>query len=119
MDQRVTPSRAQALRPLDALVSLQRADGSWDLTGEFATAVSIKLRRLEKELRHAAGDPDSIRRALATSIALVWLEQHAAPQRGEWELLAAKATGWLSASGTEPAAGQGWNAWLDLARRLA
>jgi hypothetical protein len=49
----------------------------------------------------------------------VWLDRHASANRGEWELLAAKATGWLSASDTEPAAGQGWNAWLDAARRLA
>ena len=119
MDQRVEPSRAQAVRPLDALVSLQRADGSWDLTVEFATAVSIKLRRLEKELRNGTGDPDTIRRALATATALVWLERHASANCGEWELLAAKATAWLSASGTEPVGGQGWHAWFELARRLA
>ena len=109
---------AQVLRPLDALVALQRADGSWELDGEFAKAVSFKLRQLEKELRTATGDPDTVRRALATAIALEWLEKHAAAQRGEWELLALKAAKWLSASLTEPAAGQGWNAWLDAARRL-
>jgi hypothetical protein len=109
---------AQVLRPLDALVALQRADGSWELDGEFAKAVSLTLRQLEKEVRTAAGEPDTVRRALATAIALEWLEKHAAAQRGEWELLALKATKWLSSSGTEPAAGQGWNVWLDVARRL-
>jgi hypothetical protein len=109
---------AQVLRPLDALVALQRADGSWELDGEFAKAVSFKLRQLEKELRTATGDTDTVRRALATAIALEWLEKHAAAQRGEWELLALKAAKWLSTSGTEPAEGQGWNAWLDAARRL-
>ena len=112
------PQHAQVLRPLDALVALQRADGSWELDGEFAKAVSFKLRQLEKELRTATGDPDTVRRALATAIALEWLEKHAAAQRGEWELLALKAAKWLSASRAEPAAGQGWNAWLDVARRL-
>ena len=81
---------AQVLRPLDALVALQRADGSWELDGEFAKAVSLKLRQLEKELRTATGDPETVRRALATAIALEWLEKHAAAQRGEWELLAAE-----------------------------
>jgi hypothetical protein len=109
---------AQVLRPLDALVALQRADGSWELDGEFAKTVSLKLRQLEKELRTAAGDPDTVRRALATAIALEWLEKHAAALRGEWELLALKAAKWLSGSGTEPGAGLGWNAWLEVARRL-
>ena len=109
---------AQVLRPLDALVALQRADGSWELDGEFAKAVSFKLRQLEKEVRTATGDPETVRRALATAIALEWLEKHAAAQRGEWELLALKAAKWLSASRTEPAAGLGWNAWLEVARRL-
>jgi len=118
IDQRVTPSRAQAIRPLDALVALQRADGSWELDGAFASAVSLTLRRLEKELRHATGGADAARRALATALALEWLEKHAAAERGEWELLALKATKWLSSSHAEPAAGQGWNAWLDVARRL-
>jgi len=118
IDQRVTPSRAQAIRPLDALVALQRADGSWELDGAFASAVSLALRRLEKELRNATGDPDAARRALATALALEWLSEHARAQRVEWEMLAKKAEYWLSTSHTEPAAGQGWNAWLDVARRL-
>jgi Ca-activated chloride channel family protein len=118
IDQRVAPSRAHALRPLDALVALQRADGSWELDGAFAGAVSLTLRRLEHELRHATGGADAARRALATALALEWLEKHAAPERGEWELLAKKATQWLATSRTEPSAGQGWNGWLDVARRL-
>ena len=117
-DQRVTLSRAQPTRPLDVLVSLQRADGSWDLTAELAGFLSLTLRRLEKALRGATGDPDSIRRALATSLAIAWLERHAAADRGEWGLLAGKAESFVSASGTEPASGQGWHAWLDTARRL-
>ena len=111
-------SRPQALRPLDLLVSLQRADGSWDLTAELARFLSLTLRRIEKELRHATGDRDTARRALATALAVAWLERHAAADRGEWNLLAGKAESFVSASGTEPAAGQGWHAWIDAARRL-
>jgi Ca-activated chloride channel family protein len=107
-----------AVRPLDALVALQRADGSWELTAEFAKTLSLTLRRLEAALDDATGNPSTSRRALATALALEWLEQHAAADRGEWEWLAMKATRWLSGSHTEPAAGQGWNAWLDAARRL-
>jgi len=109
---------ARAMRPLDVLVALQRADGSWELDGEFAKAVSLELRGPEQLLGSAVGDPVEARRALATAIALEWLEKHAAGERGQWELLALKATRWLSSSHAEPAAGQGWNAWLDVARRL-
>jgi Ca-activated chloride channel family protein len=109
---------ARALRPLDVLVALQRADGSWELDGELARAVSATLRSFEKALTAAVGDAGTARRALATAIALEWLEKHAAGERDEWELLAAKATRWLAASRTEPAAGGGWSAWLDVARRL-
>jgi uncharacterized protein YegL len=114
----VPPRPAHALRPFDALVALQRADGSWELDGEFAKAVSLKLRGLEQLLSDAVGDPAEARRALATAIALEWLEKHAGAERGEWELLALKAAKWLSASRTGPAAGQGWNAWLGAARQL-
>jgi hypothetical protein len=109
---------APALRPLDALVALQRADGSWELDRAFANAVSLTLRDLQKALQGASGDPGISRRALATAIALEWLTAHASRDRGEWELLAAKAARWLSASDTEPAAGQGWQGWLDVARRI-
>jgi hypothetical protein len=111
-------SPRRATRVHDQLIDHQRADGSWDLTAAFADALSLRLRDLEKALRGAVGDPDVARRALATAVALEWLEKHAAAQRGEWELLAQKAMAWLSASRTEPAAGQSWNAWLDAARRL-
>ena len=107
-----------ALRPIDVLVDLQGADGSWALDADLARAVSLKLRDLKKLLRNAAGDPEVASRALATAIALAWLETHATAERVEWDLLAAKAAAWLSASRTEPAAGQGSDAWLDVAREL-
>jgi hypothetical protein len=100
------------------LVALQRADGSWELDAAFARAVSLKPRELKAAARGAVGDRAFAARALATAIALQWLETHAAAERGEWDLLARKAMAWLSTSRTEPAAGQGWNGWLDVARRL-
>jgi hypothetical protein len=115
---RPAPPPAHAHRPLDVLVALQRADGSWELDDAFARAVSLKPRALDKAVRGATGDATTARRALATALALEWLDRHAAAERLEWELLARKATAWLSASRTEPAAGQGWNGWLDVARRL-
>jgi Ca-activated chloride channel family protein len=107
-----------ATRPLDALVALQRADGSWELDIALAEAVSLPLGELEASLEDPTGSAETVRRALATAVALAWLERHAARDRGEWDLLALKATRWLSTTHTEPAAGTGWNAWLDVARRL-
>jgi Ca-activated chloride channel family protein len=107
-----------ATRPLDALVALQRADGSWELDIALAEAVSLPLGELEASLEDPTGSAETVRRALATAVALAWLERHAARDRGEWDLLALKATRWLSTTRTEPAAGTGWNAWLDVARRL-
>jgi hypothetical protein len=109
---------APTVRPLDTLVALQRADGSWEIDAAFAKAVSLELRDLETAARGAVGDAESAARALATAVALQWLEKHAAAQRGEWDLLARKAMAWLSTSRTEPAAGRGWNGWLEVARRL-
>jgi Ca-activated chloride channel family protein len=111
-------SQDQRRRPLDVLVALQRADGSWELDAAFAQAVSVKLRDVEKKLRGATGDAGAARRALATAVALEWLEKHAAAERGEWDLLARKATAWLSTSQTEPAPDRGWRAWLDVARGM-
>jgi Ca-activated chloride channel family protein len=105
-------------RPLDALVALQGADGSWALDAALAKAVSLKLRDLENALRDAIGDAAAARRSLATAVALAWLERHAAAERAEWELLAAKAQAWLEASHTEPAPGAGWGGWIEVANRL-
>jgi hypothetical protein len=105
-------------RPHDRLVALQRADGSWELDAAFAKAVSIKLRDLEKVLRNAIGDPEIARRALATAIAIAWLERHAGDTRHEWEMLAEKAGRWIEACRTAPREGTGWNAWVERARLL-
>ena len=46
---------AHAPRDLDRLVALQSADGSWDLTPEFAELIGRSLDDLEAELRGAPG----------------------------------------------------------------
>lgn len=106
---------ATALRPLDRLVALQRADGSWDLTPELALALGLELSALEAALPGAQGDAALPRRAWATALALRWLERHAADCRDEWRLLARKAESWLQRCPVRPAEGDwtsaaaGWN----------
>jgi Ca-activated chloride channel family protein len=97
-----------APRPLDELVVLQRADGSWDLDENLARVLELRLRKLRKKLEGATGDPAETARAWATALALVWLESEAADSRDEWELLADKAKAWLSRCGARLAGGEEW-----------
>ncbi len=87
---------AHAPRDLDRLVALQSADGSWDLTPEFAEIIGRSLDELEAELRGAPGGRAVARRVAATSLALEWLEREATAERVEWEMLAEKARRWLA-----------------------
>ena len=113
---RPAPARkSESPRPHDLVIALQHADGSWALDKEFARAVSIKLRVLERALRDAIGDPEIARRALATAVAITWLERHAGDTRDEWAMLAEKAARWLTACGATP---QGGGSWTDLAERV-
>jgi len=110
---RVSPPRKH-----DALVRLQRADGSWDLDQAFAKAVGKRLATLEKALRGAIGDEAMVRRALATAIAVAWLERHAADAQVEWAMLAEKAVNWLRSCGVTLGGSTKWIDWVALAQSL-
>jgi Ca-activated chloride channel family protein len=97
-----------SLRPLDRLVALQRADGSWDLTKELADVLGRPLEALEAELADAVGDAATARRALATALALRWLERHAAESRSEWALLEKKARRFLDQCPARAAGDRDW-----------
>lgn len=105
---------AWTMRPHDRLVELQAADGSWDLTREFARAIGKPLAELEEALAGATGDAKTARRALATALAVHWLDRYAGEWRHEWEMLAWKAVRWLEGCG---AAAPGGGHWLALAER--
>jgi Ca-activated chloride channel family protein len=114
---RRTPGRAAyaASRPLDRLVSLQRADGSWELSDALAAALGWKsAETLKKALGRDLADVTE-ERAAATTLALVWLEREARDSRDEWRLLAEKAREWLE---TEAGGADDWHeralaAWGD------
>jgi Ca-activated chloride channel family protein len=104
-----------AVRPLDRLVALQRADGSWELSAELAEILGHPLAALERSLPASDGKAAESRRAWATALALAWLETR--PELlGEWELLADKARSWLSRIKTQPRDG---TAWTEAARRVS
>jgi Ca-activated chloride channel homolog len=87
--------RVSAARPFDALVRLQRADGTWDLTDELAGCIGIELRDIDHAMHAAKKDRDA-RVVWATVLALAWLEANAASHRREWQMLAEKASDWLA-----------------------
>jgi len=107
---------APPMRPLDRLVALQRADGSWELTKELADILGKKLTELESELS-GVRDLGETRRAWATALALVWLKTEASNEIGEWVFLEKKARQWLSAYKRAPA-GLAFQDWLDRATRF-
>ena len=82
-------------RVLDRLVTLQRADRSWELDQSLADVLGVSLSDLVAATSGAAGDTEEVRRAWATALALVFLENGVASDRAEWDLLAAKARRWL------------------------
>ena len=114
---RGTPPVASTPRVRDMvrLIELQRADGSWDLTAELATATGYGFKMLELALAGATGEKDEIRRAWATALALAWLEEHARDNEQEWRMLATKARTWLDGVTARPAGGKSWG---DLSARL-
>lgn len=71
--------------------------------------LGVRLATIEKALAGIPGDPDLLRLACATALALSWLERSAADAKDEWRLLARKARAWLDASGVLPPSGGRWN----------
>jgi hypothetical protein len=98
-----------------SLVSLQLADGSWELSSVLAQITAHDRGSLERAIAGASGEPRDVRRAWATALALVWLEDHAQEFEAEWRLAAAKARDWLSATLAVPPGG---GSWLDAAVRV-
>jgi hypothetical protein len=110
------PAKAAAPeRPLDRLVRLQRADGSWELSSELAKILGRRMKDLERVLAGATGAGEEARRAWATALAVAWLEKQAPESRDEWRLLAEKARTWLEGSRARLASGEDW---LTSAKRL-
>ena len=106
---------AVSVSPMHALIALQRADGSWELSNALARAIGRELGPLETVLSGMAGDPTVVRAAWATTLALAWLELHAADSKDEWRLLADKARKWLAGVMEARAAGRSF---VQLARRF-
>ena len=95
------PPRDRATAQMHALISLQRADGSWDLTEALAVAIGQELGILERA-RCAWSGAIADRRRWATALAIVWLQDHAAADEGQWRFLVGKARRWLESQPGPP-----------------
>jgi hypothetical protein len=105
------PSRASgpvAPPAMQILVRLQHADGSWDLTREFADAIGQEFDVLQSVVRRATRDREDMTKAWATALALTWLDRHASDFESEWHMLAAKAWGCLVGASADPDANARW-----------
>ena len=98
---------ASSTSGVQSLIALQRADGSWELSKQFAAALGRDLRQLESPLGNGK-ESASVRVAWATALALMWLEANASASRDEWRLLAEKTREWLAGVSAVPPAGGTW-----------
>ncbi|XP_031754571.1 von Willebrand factor A domain containing 5A, gene 2 isoform X3 [Xenopus tropicalis] len=87
------PAEAKAERALFQLISLQNADGSWNLNSELASVFEMS----EEALKEKIPDPSVDASLWATVLAVMWLHAARPQQRDEWELLEDKALDWIKA----------------------
>ncbi|XP_066458798.1 von Willebrand factor A domain-containing protein 5A-like isoform X2 [Eleutherodactylus coqui] len=75
------------------LISLQNADGSWNLNPEFCSILGIS----QQDINNKNPDQNMDSSVWATVLALIWLHASCLDQKEEWELLEYKAMSWLKA----------------------
>ena len=85
---------------MHALILLQQADGTWELTEELASIIGRDLDELRSVVNRTR-DADVLR-AWATALAVVWLSRNARGAEDEWRLLASKAQRWLARTASVP-----------------
>jgi hypothetical protein len=100
---------------MHALILLQGADGSWELTQELAALIGRDLGELRAAVQGAAGPEAQVLRAWATALALAWLEKNSAASQDEWRLLATKGRALVDNTVTTPPGG---GTWMAAARRI-
>eukprot|EP00042_Codosiga_hollandica_P058189 m.873868 g.873868 ORF g.873868 m.873868 type:complete len:910 (+) comp59792_c0_seq2:158-2887(+) len=90
-----SPQQPASLSPeqaLRALVSLQEFDGSFPLSAQLCTTISVLqevLQTIQREFQLSA-------EAIATAAAIAYFETKLASREAEWQLLVAKARKWLA-----------------------
>ncbi|KAM9038924.1 von Willebrand factor A domain-containing protein 5A-like isoform 1-T1 [Sarcophilus harrisii] len=79
--------------PLLQLISLQKADGSWELDEALASVLDVSVQSALAALPDQNKDVPT----WATILAVLWMHNFSQDQREEWELLERKAVAWIRA----------------------
>ena len=95
----LSPPQAQKRKespPVLALITLQKASGSWDLTGQLVslcgTGRDVLIKGCPKEIAVDTGEGKLL---WATALALVLLMGKFLDQKDEWEMIAEKGSKWM------------------------
>ncbi|XP_077334255.1 von Willebrand factor A domain-containing protein 5A-like [Lithobates pipiens] len=75
------------------LISLQNADGSWNLTPKISAVLGIS----ETDIKTGNPDQNVEVSVWVTVLAMIWLHSTCVDQREEWELLEKKSVSWVRA----------------------
>ncbi|KAM3937489.1 von Willebrand factor A domain-containing protein 5A-like isoform 2-T3 [Leptodactylus fuscus] len=85
------PPPRVTIPPVVKLISLQNADGSWNLNSEFSSILGLSQQDISNKNPDKNVEPS----VWATVLAVIWLHASCLDQREEWELLEGKAVSWL------------------------
>lgn len=88
-----SPSADEKIPSFIRLISLQNADGSWNLNPEFSSVLGIS----QEDISNKNPDQNMDSSVWATVLAMIWLHASCLDQKEEWELLEVKAISWLKA----------------------
>ncbi|XP_069038694.1 von Willebrand factor A domain-containing protein 5A-like isoform X2 [Lepisosteus oculatus] len=92
--QRGTPPAPEPQEdPLLKLISLQKANGSWDLDEALLAVLGKKKKEVASKMPGKGLD----KTAWATLLALLWLHGFKLDSRDEWQFVALKAVSWIKA----------------------
>ncbi|KAM8960961.1 von Willebrand factor A domain-containing protein 5A-like [Pelodytes ibericus] len=83
--------KVEEIPALSRLITLQNADGSWNLSSELSSVLGI-AENLLREKKPDQSIEDSV---WATTLAVIWLNASCAEQIDEWELMAGKSLSWI------------------------
>ncbi|KAM4808391.1 LOW QUALITY PROTEIN: von Willebrand factor A domain-containing protein 5A-like [Rhinophrynus dorsalis] len=73
------------------LISLQNADGSWNLSAELASVLGLSEKEVQEKNPDQSADPS----VWATILSVIWLHSSCPDEKDEWELLVGKALSWI------------------------
>jgi hypothetical protein len=104
------PGARRSVSGMDALILLQQADGSWDLTLQLASLLGRDLEELRAAVPPVTAPAAQARRVWATALAIAWLDRHAPDRRDEWHLVAEKGRRWIQHTTLVPSGGRTWTA---------